>query len=55
MGVIYRVRQRHSRRIVALKRILAHRADSKETLARFRREAQAAARLVSKPTSQLSN
>jgi serine/threonine-protein kinase len=45
MGVIYRARQRHSRRIVAVKRILAHRSDSKETLARFRREAQAAARL----------
>jgi serine/threonine-protein kinase len=45
MGVIYRARQRHSGRIVAVKRILAHRADSKETLARFRREAQAAARL----------
>jgi len=43
MGVIYRARQRHSRRIVALKRILAHHADSKETLARFRREAEAAA------------
>jgi serine/threonine protein kinase/TolB-like protein len=45
MGVIYRARQRHSRRIVALKRILSHHADSKETLARFRREAQAAASL----------
>jgi serine/threonine protein kinase len=45
MGVIYRARQRHSRRIVAVKRILAHYADSKETLARFRREAQAAASL----------
>ena len=45
MGVIYRARQRHSRRIVAIKRILAHYADSKETLARFRREAQAAASL----------
>jgi TolB-like protein/tRNA A-37 threonylcarbamoyl transferase component Bud32/thioredoxin-like negative regulator of GroEL len=45
MGVIYRARQRHSRRIVALKRILSHHADSKETLVRFRREAQAAASL----------
>src|SRR5713101_4494689 len=44
MGVIYRARQRHSRRIVALKRILAHHADSRETLVRFRREAEAVAR-----------
>jgi TolB-like protein/Tfp pilus assembly protein PilF/tRNA A-37 threonylcarbamoyl transferase component Bud32 len=45
MGVIYRARQRHSRRIVALKRILSHYADSQETLVRFRREAEAAAKL----------
>jgi TolB-like protein/tRNA A-37 threonylcarbamoyl transferase component Bud32/Flp pilus assembly protein TadD len=45
MGVIYRARQRHSRRIVGLKRILSYHADSQETLARFRREAQAAASL----------
>jgi TolB-like protein/Flp pilus assembly protein TadD/tRNA A-37 threonylcarbamoyl transferase component Bud32 len=45
MGVIYRARQRHSRRIVALKRILSYHADSQETLIRFRREAQAAANL----------
>ncbi len=45
MGVIYRARQRHSRRIVALKRVLSYHADSRETLARFRREAQAAASL----------
>jgi TolB-like protein/tRNA A-37 threonylcarbamoyl transferase component Bud32/cytochrome c-type biogenesis protein CcmH/NrfG len=45
MGVIYRARQRHSRRIVAFKRILAHHADSKETFARFQREAEAAAHL----------
>jgi serine/threonine protein kinase/tetratricopeptide (TPR) repeat protein len=45
MGVIYRARQRHSRRIVALKRILSYHADSQETLMRFRREAQAAASL----------
>jgi serine/threonine protein kinase/tetratricopeptide (TPR) repeat protein len=45
MGVIYRARQRHSRRIVALKRMLSCHADSRETLMRFRREAQAAAKL----------
>src|SRR5436190_4974392 len=45
MGVIYRARQRHSRRIVALKRILNHHADSHDTLVRFRREAEAAASL----------
>jgi tetratricopeptide (TPR) repeat protein/tRNA A-37 threonylcarbamoyl transferase component Bud32 len=45
MGVIYRARQRHSRRIVAVKRVLGYHADSRETLARFRREAQAAASL----------
>src|SRR5262249_12786992 len=28
MGVIYRARQRHSRRIVAVKRVLSYRADS---------------------------
>src|SRR5438876_8354999 len=45
MGVIYRARQRHSRRIVAVKRILTYHADSQETLVRFRREAEAAATL----------
>jgi TolB-like protein/tRNA A-37 threonylcarbamoyl transferase component Bud32/Flp pilus assembly protein TadD len=45
MGVIYRARQRHSRRVVALKRILPYEADSREALIRFRREAQAAASL----------
>jgi serine/threonine protein kinase/Tfp pilus assembly protein PilF len=45
MGVIYRARQRHSRRIVALKRIGSYHADSRETLERFRREAEAAASL----------
>src|ERR1043166_5590654 len=45
MGVIYRARQRHSRRIVALKRILSYQAESQETFVRFRREAEAAASL----------
>src|SRR6266581_2771521 len=45
MGVIYRARQRHSRRIVAVKRILAHEVNSHETLVRFRREAEAVASL----------
>src|SRR6266480_7314511 len=38
MGVIYRAREEHSHRVVALKRILAHHADSDQILARFRRE-----------------
>ena len=45
MGVIYRARQQHSRRIVAVKRILAHQVSSHETLVRFRREAEAVASL----------
>src|SRR5439155_1903401 len=45
MGVIYRARQQHSRRIVAVKRILAHDVNSRETLVRFRREAEAVASL----------
>src|SRR5437773_11635608 len=45
MGVIYRARQQHSRRIVAVKRILAHHVNSHETLLRFRREAEAVASL----------
>ena len=45
MGVIYRARQRHSRRVVALKRVLSYRADSQGALQRFRREAQAVASL----------
>jgi eukaryotic-like serine/threonine-protein kinase len=45
MGVIYRARQRHSRRTVALKRMVSYHADSRETRERFRREAEAAASL----------
>ncbi|MEP6822764.1 MAG: protein kinase [Chthoniobacterales bacterium] len=45
MGVIYRARQRHSRRVVALKRILNFEGETPETLQRFRREAEAAASL----------
>jgi len=45
MGVIYRARQQHSRRIVAVKRIFAHDVNSHETLTRFRREAEAVASL----------
>ena len=45
MGVIYLARQRHPHRIVAVKRVLDYHADSRETLMRFRREADAAASL----------
>src|SRR5207248_11198860 len=45
MGVIYRARQRHSHRIVALKRVLGYHAASREWMERFRREAEAAASL----------
>jgi serine/threonine protein kinase len=45
MGVIYRARQRHSRRIVAIKRVLSYHASSHDALERFRREAEAAANL----------
>src|SRR6266513_1755434 len=45
MGVIYRARQPHSRRVVAVKRIFAHQVNSHETLVRFRREAEAVASL----------
>src|SRR5215471_1207570 len=45
MGVIYRARQRHSRRIVAIKRVLSYQADSHETLMRFLREVEAVASL----------
>jgi TolB-like protein len=44
VGVVYRAR--HRRRIVALKRILPYHANSRETLLRFRREAETAASLV---------
>src|SRR6266705_1296700 len=45
MGVIYRACQRHSRRIVAVKRVLSYHADSHEMFERFRREAEAVASL----------
>lgn len=45
MGVIYRAQQRHSRRMVAVKRLLRYEGSSRETLERFRREAEAAASL----------
>src|SRR3954465_4714510 len=45
MGVIYRARQRHSKRIVALKRLLSFHAGSHDALARFRRETESAAHL----------
>jgi tetratricopeptide (TPR) repeat protein/tRNA A-37 threonylcarbamoyl transferase component Bud32/TolB-like protein len=45
MGVIYRARHIPSQRIVALKRVLSHHSDSRETLSRFQREATAAASL----------
>jgi serine/threonine protein kinase/Tfp pilus assembly protein PilF len=45
MGVVYLARQRHPKRIVAVKRVLDYHADSRETLSRFRREADAAASL----------
>jgi serine/threonine protein kinase/Flp pilus assembly protein TadD len=45
MGVIYRARQQHSRRTVAVKRVPAHQVNSHETLVRFRREAEAVASL----------
>jgi tetratricopeptide (TPR) repeat protein len=45
MGVIYRAREPHSGRIVALKCILAYQGDTDQALARFRREAETAARL----------
>ena len=45
MGVVYQAREPHSNRIVALKCVLAYQEDSDHLLARFRREAETAARL----------
>jgi serine/threonine protein kinase/tetratricopeptide (TPR) repeat protein len=45
MGVIYRAREPHSERIVALKCILSYHVDSDQTVARFRREAETVTRL----------
>ncbi len=40
MGVIYRARQRHSRRVVAVKRILSYHAQNRDWMQRFRRETE---------------
>jgi serine/threonine protein kinase/Tfp pilus assembly protein PilF len=45
MGVVYRAREPHSDRVVALKCVLAYQGDSDHVVARFRREAETAARL----------
>src|SRR4051812_36334271 len=45
MGVVYRAKEPHSGRIVALKCVLACAGDSDHVVARFRREAETAARL----------
>src|SRR3954447_919706 len=45
MGVVFRAKEPHSDRIVALKCILAYQGDSDHVIARFRREAETIARL----------
>jgi tetratricopeptide (TPR) repeat protein len=45
MGVVYQAKEPHSGRIVALKCVLAYQGDSDHVVARFRREAETAARL----------
>ena len=45
MGVVYQAKEPHSDRIVALKCVLAYQGDSDHLVARFRREAETAARL----------
>jgi len=45
MGVVYQAREPHSDRVVALKCVLAYHDDSDQVVARFRREAETAARL----------
>ena len=45
MGVVYQAREPHSGRIVALKCVLAYQGDADHVVARFRREAETAARL----------
>src|SRR6266404_6997347 len=45
MGVVYQAREPHSGRIVALKCVLAYQGESDHVVARFRREAETAARL----------
>jgi len=45
MGVVYQAREPHSDRVVALKCVLACQGDSDHVVARFRREAETAARL----------
>jgi serine/threonine protein kinase/Tfp pilus assembly protein PilF len=45
MGVVYQAREPHSDRVVALKCVLAYQGDSDHVVARFRREAETAARL----------